>query len=284
MTTDVVSAFGLQDFLESHPPGSRVRVTIDPAPEVSGSGVLRPPRIFVHCESATCEGKRWFKCEDTVVRMAYGYGLMFLTYKCQNCERSFKKFAVNLSHITKEDAWTAYKYGEDPPFGPVTPAKAISLVGPDKDSFLKGRRCESQGLGIGAFSYYRRVIENQRNRIFDEMIRVLRSISPNDPVIEDLENAKNETQFTKSIEAIKHAIPQTLMINGQNPLLLLHSALSEGLHAKGDEECLQYAAAARKVLFELVEKMAQALKDDKELGEAIKLLAKAKSPTQAGGS
>ena len=41
----------------------------------------------------------------------------------------------------------------------------MKLVGPDRDDFLKGRRCENQGLGVGAFIYYRRVVENQKNRI-----------------------------------------------------------------------------------------------------------------------
>ena len=60
----------------------------------------------------------------------------------------------------------------DPPFGPPTPARVITLIGPDKEYYLKGRRAENQGMGIGAFSYYRRVVENQKNRIIDEVITI----------------------------------------------------------------------------------------------------------------
>jgi hypothetical protein len=35
-----------------------------------------------------------------------------------------------------------------------------------------GRRAENQGMGIGAFAYYRRVVENQKNRIIAEIKRV----------------------------------------------------------------------------------------------------------------
>ena len=53
---------------------------------------------------------------------------------------------------------TCYKFGEDPPYGqPVSP-KLLRLIQPDSDMFLQGRRSENQGLGIGAFTYYRRVV------------------------------------------------------------------------------------------------------------------------------
>ena len=38
---------------------------------------------------------------------------------------------------------------------------------------MKGRRCGNLGLGIGAFVYYRRVVENQKSRILDEIIKVI---------------------------------------------------------------------------------------------------------------
>ena len=47
----------------------------------------------------------------------------------------------------------ALKFGEFPAFGPPVPPRVLSLIGPDKDLFLKGRRSEIQGLGVGAFAY-----------------------------------------------------------------------------------------------------------------------------------
>ncbi|MCW8336471.1 hypothetical protein [Vibrio paucivorans] len=63
------------------------------------------------------------------------------------------------------------------------------------------------------------------------------------------------------------------MINGHNPLKLLYSALSEGLHVDSDEECLQYAQAIKTVLFELIERIDSSLKEDQALMGAVKLLA-----------
>jgi hypothetical protein len=61
---------------------------------------------------------------------------------------------------------------------------------------------------------------------------------------------------------------------GDNPLILLHSALSEGLHAQTDEQCLELAQAVRVVLAELAERIGQALKDEAELNAAISRLMK----------
>jgi len=46
------------------------------------------------------------------------------------------------------------------------------MLGDNRDLFMKGRRCESQSLGIGAFVYYRRVVENQRAAILGQIIKI----------------------------------------------------------------------------------------------------------------
>lgn len=175
-----------------------------------------------------------------------------------------------------------FKFGENPPFGPPTPTRVISLVGPEKDYYLKGRRAENQGLGIAAFAYYRRVVENQKSRIFDEIIRVSQKIGASKEILDDLNNANKENQFSKAVAAVKHGIPQALLINGHNPLTLLHFALSKGLHAQTDDQCLELATSIRVVLTDLVDRIANALKDDADLNAAVSRLLKAN--TQDSGS
>ena len=91
-------------------------------------------------------------------------------------------------------------------------------------------------------------------------------------VLNTFEQAVEETQFSKAVEDVKSAIPQTLLIEGHNPLTLLHSALSEGLHARTDEECLEMATSIRVVLTELAERISIALKDETELKQALEKL------------
>lgn len=99
-------------------------------------------------------------------------------------------------------------------------------------------------------------------------------------VLEDLRAAREETQFSKAVASIKHGIPQVLLINGHNPLTLLHGALSEGLHAQTDEECLELAISIRVVMSELAENLSQALKDEAELNVAVTRLLKGTAPKE----
>ncbi len=84
-----------------------------------------------------------------------------------------------------------------------------------------------------------------------------------------LEAAKAERQFVKAIEAVKHGLPEVLFIDGQNPLALLHDALSEGLHAQSDEECLELATDIRMVLGAFAERMGEALREQRDLTESV---------------
>lgn len=92
-------------------------------------------------------------------------------------------------------------------------------------------------------------------------------------MIEVLEKAKLETQFNRAMEMVKTAIPVQLLINGHNPLTLLHSALSKGVHEMSDDECLTRASDIRVVLFELADRIGQTLKEQSTLDAAVARLA-----------
>lgn len=162
--------------------------------------------------------------------------------------------------------------GEAPPFGPHTPSRVITLIKPDLELFLKGRRAESQGMGIGAFAYYRRVVENQKNRLLDEIKRVSQKAGADPAVIAQLDAARAETQFNKAVELVKGAVPEALKIDNHNPLTLLHKALSEGLHAHTDEICLELATDIRVILTDLAERLEKATRDDQALKQAVSRL------------
>ena len=117
---------------------------------------VNTPDVQLHCPGDACGGLRFFRCANSDIR-ATDLNYIFLHYKCSNCQQGVKTFCVGGVRKSQTDkAATVLKIGETPPFGAPTPAKLITLIGPDRDLFLKGRRCENQGLGVGAFAYYRR--------------------------------------------------------------------------------------------------------------------------------
>lgn len=265
-TNKSVERITFANFLEETPPhtGKFVKGITDEL------GNIRRPAIMLHCDSDKCKGKGplTFKC----IRYEYVQQDALYLYNCVNCNENKKTFAIRILEIVPRQEHHCTKIGELPNYGPPTPSKLITMVGKERDLFLKGRRCEIQGLGIGSFSYYRRIVENQKNKIFDEIIKVTKLLEPDSELIAELENAKSENQFTKAIGVIKSGLPQALLIQGENPLTLLHSALSEGLHAKSDEDCLEIAASVRVLLAELAEKITDTLNNKKEISEAVKKL------------
>lgn len=269
----------LAEFLESTPPGSLVEVSSLAERQTYNDGsyaghLFYAPDIQLHCSQDSCNGMRFFRFSDrNRVPLPHSCWHYFhVSYKCSNCQHTEKVFSLAV-RFDKEQEWgECYKFGELPSYGPPIPPRLMKLVGPDRELFLKGRRCENQGLGIGAFVYYRRVVEGQKNRILDEIIKVSSKLSAPAEALAKLEAAKKESRFTQALSDVKGAVPQTLLINGHNPLLLLHKALSDGLHERTDEYCLEIATSVRVVLAELAERLSQALKDEAELSRALSRL------------
>jgi len=260
------------DFLQEQAPGKEVPVT--EAVELTGPfpgqfHSLRLPELQLYCPQDTCKGYMFFDTKNKQPQLYAGKRrLEYITYFCRNCQNYAKIFSVAVL-MQNEKSVEAYKFGEKPLFGPPVPPRVIRLIQPDRELFLSGRRCENQRLGIGAFSYYRRVVENQWGRLVSEIIRVSEGIKASEETISLLKTAKTEQQFSKSVKNLKDAIPPVLLINGVNPLLLLHRALSRGVHNLTDEECLSLAVSIRVVLVQLAEKLGQALKDEKEITDAV---------------
>ncbi|SAL20968.1 hypothetical protein AWB70_01082 [Caballeronia cordobensis] len=267
------------DFLTDVPPGDAREVSIEGAMKASNGNVLLQPKdLFLNCE--TCDGNRYFDHDGKWLQFPGDKGeslSLFWTYHCKNCEQDSKTFALVLTYPEGSNATvrTAMKFGEAPPFGAPLPKRLLSLAGGERDYLLKGRRCENQGLGIASFAYYRRVIDAQKNKLFDQIIRVCKETQNVPDLVAELEAAKSERQFTSAVDKVKTALPDNLRIRGHNPLTLIYDALSEGLHADTDEGCLEDAKTIRVILAELTERISQALKDDASVNDAIqRLLAK----------
>lgn len=267
------------EFLESTPPNRNTHISDLSHYKCPRGGsryqdVMRTPEIQLHCPNDSCNGIRFFRCvsgSEKILNENFQY--IYITYRCSNCQAHQKTYSL-AAKINQEQEPTGqlYKFGELPTYGPPTPARLVKLIGPDRETFLRGRRCENQGLGIGAFIYYRRVVENQKNRILEEIIKVSEKLGAPSTKVETLKSAVKETQFSKALDMAKDVIPESLLINGHSPIQLLHSALSEGVHAMSDEECLSIASSIRIVLGELSERLSQALKDEAELTKALSVL------------
>jgi hypothetical protein len=274
------------DFFESKPANVAFRITDATLRDAStrgsrGSLIVETktaqfsiPTIRLWCSSDDCDGIRIFdphhKNETLYVSESDDDSRdWFITFTCRNCHRSTKKYAFSYRYNQGNTGLIALKLGEDPPLSRHIPSRLRKLVETDRENFNKGLRSEAHGLGVGAFAYYRQLVENLKDRLIDGIRKVAELNNPLPELIKELEEAKQENRFSFAVEKIKHAIPEILRIHGLNPLTLLHKALSEGLHAGTDEECLQISQDIRVILSEFSERLDTALKDDQELKKAV---------------
>ena len=282
---EVEATMSFATFLETiHPSVSRQVAGATVIGKYSSGNIYHTfltPDLRLYCDK--CGGERTFRSTSSG-RLEGRFGSAFLQYTCGDCHEQLKRYSV-LFIPNKEDLTlcSVYKYGEAPRFGIPVSNRVLRLFGKDAELVKKGRDCENQGLGIGAFAYYRRVVETHKNDIFDAIIRVCETLNAGPQIAEELEAAKKENSFKKSVESIKAGLPQGLLINGVNPLSALHSALSVGIHDQSDEECLAIAQAVRVVLTDLAEKIAMLKQDDQTLKSAVAVLLSQKEAGKAAG-
>jgi len=173
-------------------------------------------------------------------------------YTCTHCREQTRNFTVYMyggEHPYLE------KVGQHPPWKIEMNRELEQALGDNSDLYAKGLVCESQGYGIGAFGYYRRIVEWI---IEDLLVDVEKIMSGEEREIysEALTKVKGTHVAAEKIHLVKDLLPEILRPEGMNPLSALHSALSEGLHAKSDEDCLDYAASCKEVLVFLVTQLA----------------------------
>jgi hypothetical protein len=260
-----------RDFLIDYPPGTRACIPDMLHHNPKGTPPeLYTPELELYCASDSCRSLRYCNCSGkiTLTTIPPSPTEVYLRYRCRSCNGETKIYSLRVLAAGRP-AGEAWKIGEWPRFAPRMSRRLVRLIEPDRELYLQGRLAESLGMGIGAFGYYRRVIENQKNRLLDQIIKVASSSNAPPDTIGRLENAKNESQFGKAVEAVKDLLPSQLLIKTHNPLVLLHTALSKGLHDRSDEECLELAVHIRVILGELADRLDVALKDHAALDRAL---------------
>ena len=154
----------------------------------------------------------------------------------------------------------------------IEPDETISLMlGEHADYYKKGLVCESQGYGIGAFAYYRRIVEEIIDQLLSEIADLLAG-SDRESYLIALEKTKQTRVTQEKIDLVKDLLPPILRPAGMNPLGVLHHALSEGLHAESDERCIELAASIRQIIVFLAHQVAASRAASRTFTESMRKL------------
>ena len=241
------------------------------------------PSLWLYCNSKACDRDGYFDPGSAEVRFLNNDGNaqlrhVFVTYTCRHCQRALKIFALRFA-VSAGGTKTlrVMKFGEDPPGVGPTPRSLKALLGEQWDLFLQGRRSEIAGLGIGAFTYYRRVVENVWQTVLAHLIEVA-GVDGSPERLKILTAAQKENHFTRSMEAAKGEVPTSLYVDGHNPFQTLYDACGNGLHEYSDEECIARARMIRLILARFADRAKAVLSEDKEFRQALGGLAAKSTP------
>jgi hypothetical protein len=234
--------------------------------------IPKPP-IRMYCK--TCDCLQTFNMSNNYDDN-YSFGeqcsgkVIRVIYLCTACRKYEYFFLIQFA-----DGYVT-KVGQYPPWD-ITPDKnLVELLGEHKDYYKKGLICESQGYGIGAYAYYRRIVETIIDSLLDSIGELIAE-GEKRQYLEALKKTKETIVAQEKIELVKDLLPEILRPDGMNPLGQLHSTLSEGLHAKTDDECLEIAGSIRDILVFLVNQILQTKESSKKFTNRMRRLLEKKS-------
>lgn len=191
---------------------------------------------------------------------------------CAGCGKFHRAFLIkvsdNLDYLIKVGQYPAPDISVD---------KALSKVlGKHEELFKKGLICEAQGYGIGAYAYYRRIVELTIDELLDDIYELVDS-SGKAEYKEALDETKKTTIVAEKIALVKDILPESLRPSGMNPLGALYEMLSAGIHEKSDEECIEIAGHIKAILTYFVKQVIRSKQEAKEFTESMKSLLRKKS-------
>jgi hypothetical protein len=235
--------------------------------------ILQGIKIQARC--STCDGERTFSASNSRSQRPfvdadkmYRGQVILLRYACADCSEVGHAIALRAGEegIEKIGQWPALSVELEKPL-----QRALGAQAP---IFRKGLICERQSYGIGAFAYYRRVLEEV----------VLDLLGKLEDLFTDEDRERYEAQLEKvkaahsaedRLKLVSDFVPPGLALDGMNPLLALYQALSNGLHARTDQECLENAQLIREIMSLLFGEIERHRNVKKGLSDRVKkLLAK----------
>lgn len=187
---------------------------------------------------------------------------------CQFCN----KFKLHyLVHVFSKPDGTVYftKVGQFPPYE-ITPDPELMryLTDEDREHYKKALMCKSQNYGMGAYTYLRRIIQNEILRIVVDLSKIERPES--DQIKTLLLNYEKDHQMEKLISAIGDYLPNSFKEVNDNPVKFLYKQLSGGIHEFTEDECSEFSESIDIVLRFVIKRLNEEASELKKVREALK--------------
>ena len=167
------------------------------------------------------------------------------TGECQFCKKNKIHFLINgFTERDKEDNKRFYirKVGQLPAPEINLDSNLESFLSEEDKGFYKKALMNLQyGYGIGAFSYFRRIVQNEIESIANKLADG--NSENKGSILKAIEDYKQNKVMKNLINDITKYLPKRILDIGDNPLLVLYGQLSDGIHNLSEEECIERSKA-----------------------------------------
>ncbi len=227
-----------------------------PASDIRGGGTVAIPNPVSFIS-------KWKNIDNFIIN---------LDFICKGCGKFHRYFSIKII----DDFTSIIKIGQHPPYDISVPSDISKALGRQNTAlYSRGLICESQGYGIAAYAYYRRIVESLIDNLLNDISELIENRDDKKRYEEALEKTRTTTVTQDKIEFVKDLLPCSLRPGGLNPLGILHSTLSEGLHSLSDEDCIEISEEIKTALEYLVSEVMRHQHESKKFTESmIKLLEK----------
>ncbi len=274
-----------KDFFEDYPLYRKLDFEVD----YYQSRILNIPKPAINMYCPQCKSIQTFNMEneydELVERSTLIWNNIFRSfYECSACHKSYYLFFIEFQLIDKiekqvdggvQNLFQGFvrKVGQTPRWEIIKDPALLELLGKHTDFYTKGLVNESENYGIGAYAYFRRITEDVISDLLSSIEELIEE-KDREKYTKALEKVKVSHIAEEKIDLVKDLLPSSLKINGINPLKILHSALSEGIHNKTEEECLALAETIEETLIYLLHQIKNKKEESKRFTGLLEKLQK----------
>ncbi|MDP9479345.1 MAG: hypothetical protein M3R38_27340, partial [Actinomycetota bacterium] len=185
------------------------------------------------------------------------------------------------------DKKRARKIGQAPEPSVDVPPDVKEALGDDERLYRRARVCLNFSYGVAACAYLRRILENR----IDPFLGIVRSMREDDGADEAelarIDEIARGKVASEKIRLAGEVLPDSLKMEGDNILLLLHDQLSYGIHSGDEDWCAERSTSSLRALnYVLVELGAEQKKREARKGvvEDVKMFRREKTERERDDS
>jgi len=239
---------------------------------------LYPQRILLNCSKCNAERpfkdrRPWNGAEATVPPPTLKNGIISFYFQCIFCTSENIAFWVE---INCTEGWIR-KVGQRPPWNTAIREDIAASLGSDADLYKRAKTCLSQGLGLGACVYLRRVLENQMDTILGLLLVLKKQTGSPVNELEELEALLGNKRTDVKLSQAHKFLPSALLIEGTNPLEDIYNLLNAGVHTLTEEECAQIALKVVACFEYIVSELSHQIASRKQFLEEMEALSSVRS-------